>query len=138
MKEVTCSERAQEWVHWYAAGGAAFAAVPIPFATSVGLAAAETSMIYWIAEIYGENLSKTQIISIGASLELGSFVFKAVAMELCNLIPIAGSVVKAAVAGGVIESIGAVIIKHFEDKYPGKNYSKNENVETMEKNKKAS
>lgn len=118
----TCSQRASEWVHLYASGGAAFAALPIPGATSAGLAAAEAHMIYWIAKIYGEDLSVKEIGLVLSTLGLASMGLKVVALEACNFIPIAGWLVKSAIAGGTIQGVGRLIIRHYEQKYPGKVY----------------
>jgi uncharacterized protein (DUF697 family) len=137
MSTVTCKARAEEWVHWYAGGGAALAVVPIPMAGMAALGVIETTMIYWIAKVYGEELTKTEIAVVAAGLELGGFVFKAAALEACNLIPVAGWIVKASVAAGIIEGIGAAIIGHYEDKYPRKKYSISDDVEGQGKKKKA-
>jgi uncharacterized protein (DUF697 family) len=132
---VTCEDRAQEWVHLYAAGGAAFAALPIPGATSMGLAAAESHMVYWIAKIYGEELSGKEITLILGTLGLASLGLKAFALEACNFIPVAGWLIKGGIAATAIESIGATIIRHFEQKYPGKRYTKDPAVESSVKRK---
>jgi uncharacterized protein (DUF697 family) len=126
-----CYDKAKEWVHTYAVGGAAFAALPIPVPglTSGGLVAAETHMVYWIARIYGEELSLKEIAIVLSGLELAGIGLKTLAMEVCNFIPIAGWIAKSAIAGSAIEAIGHLIIKHFEDKYPGKEYSVDPKVE---------
>ena len=138
MKKIKCKARAEEWVHWYATGGAALAVVPIPIATTLALGAAETTMIYWIARIYGEQLNKTDLVTIAAGLELGGFVFKAAAIEASNFVPIAGPVIKAAIAAGVIEGIGNAIIKHYDDKYPNRLYTADPEIENPKASKRAS
>jgi uncharacterized protein (DUF697 family) len=130
---VTCEDRAQEWVHLYAAGGAAFAALPIPGGTSAGLAAAESHMVYWIAKIYGEELSVKEIGLTLGTLGIAGLGLKAVALEACNFIPVAGWLIKAGIAASAIEGIGATIIRHFEQKYPGKRYAKDPAVESSVK-----
>ena len=94
--------------------------MPIPGATSAGLAALETHMIYWIARAYGETPSKTDLLMTAAGLELGSVPLKAVAIEAANFVPVLGWGVKGMIAAGVVEAIGAAIIRHYEDKYPGR------------------
>lgn len=128
--KTTCKQRSQEWVHIYAAGGAAFATIPIPFATSAGLTAAETHMIYWIGRIYGEKLSATEIGLVASGIGLASLGLKVVAMEAANFVPVIGWLVKGGIAASTIEALGALIIKHFEDKYPGKIYAKQEDIES--------
>jgi len=44
-------------------------------------------------------------------------------LEACTFVPVAGWAVKGVIAASAIEGIGAVIIRHFEQKYPGKTYS---------------
>ena len=107
-------------IHKYAAAGTAWAMLPIPGATSAGLCALETHMIYWVGRIYGEELKHTDVLMIGAGLEVASQGLKLIAVEGANLVPVVGWGIKGAIAGSVIEGIGEMIIRHFESKYPGK------------------
>jgi uncharacterized protein (DUF697 family) len=116
----TSKEKAQRLVHRYAAFGTAWAVLPIPGATSTGLAALEAHMIYWIARYYGETPSHTDVIMTMSGLELASVALKTVAIEGANLVPVVGWGVKGAIAASVVEGIGAAIIHHFEEKYPGR------------------
>lgn len=136
MSQVTCSERSHLWVHAYAAGGAAFAALPIPIGTSVGLAAAETYMIYWIGRVYGEQLSPGDISMVLGGLQLASIGLKTLAMEALNFVPVIGWAVKPVIAASAIEAIGAATIGHFEGKYPGRVYSADPDVEASATRKK--
>jgi uncharacterized protein (DUF697 family) len=120
---MTCREQATEWVHYYAAGGAAWSILPVPMATSAGLMAAETYMIYWIGKIYGEELSGQEILMVAGTLDLASIGLKTLALEVCNFLPIAGWLIKGGIAAGTIEAIGRLVIRHFERKYPGKLYA---------------
>jgi uncharacterized protein (DUF697 family) len=115
-----CREKARRLIHKYAAFGTAWAVIPIPVATSAGLTALETHMIYWVARIYGDTPSHTDTMMIAAGLELASVGLKTVAVEAANFVPVIGWGVKGAIAGGVIEAIGEALIRHFEGKYPGK------------------
>jgi uncharacterized protein (DUF697 family) len=129
-KAVTCHDRAHEWVHTYAAGGAVLATIPLPpGGNTITLGLAETHMIYWLAKIYGEDLSVKEIAVVAGGLELAGLGLKAAAMEAANLIPIAGWIVKGAIAASAIEGIGFAITRHFEQKYPGKLYAANPDVE---------
>lgn len=130
MSQVKCYDRAKKWVHYYAVGGATFATVtPIPGATTLGLTVAETHMVYWIARIYGEELGVKEIALVLGGLELAGLTLKTVAMEACTFIPVAGWLVKGAIAASAIEGIGHIITQHFEEKYPGKRYSVDPEVE---------
>jgi uncharacterized protein (DUF697 family) len=120
---LTCKEKARGLIHRYAVFGTAWAVLPIPIATSAGLCAIETHMIYWIGRVYGEELGKGDIMMIGAGLELASVGLKAVAIEGANLIPVIGWGVKGAIAGTTIEGLGEYVVHHFESKYPGKLYT---------------
>ena len=115
-----CREKARSLVHKYAAFGTTWALLPIPGATSRGLTAPETHMIYWIGRIYGEEPKRQDILMAAAGLELASVALKTVAIEGAVLIPAVGLGIKASIAGAAIEAIGNGIIQHYEGKYPGK------------------
>jgi uncharacterized protein (DUF697 family) len=115
-----CREKARKMVHKYAAFGTAWAVLPVPIATSAGLTALETHLLYWIARAYGEEPNKSDLMMAAGGLELCSVALKTVAIEGANLVPVVGWGVKAAIAGSAIEAIGQAAILHFESKYPGK------------------
>jgi uncharacterized protein (DUF697 family) len=133
---MTCKDKAKQYVHLTAAGGAVLAPVPIPFMGTVGLIGLETTLVYWVGRIYGETLTKTELATIVTSLEVGSLALKLGVLEALNFVPIAGWLLKAPVAAGVIEGIGNLAVSHFEDKYPGKSYVADPDVEKDLKNKK--
>ena len=116
----TCREQATEWVHLYAAGGVAWSVLPVPMATSAGLLAAETYMIYWIGKVYGEELSGQEILMLASTLDLVGIGLKTLVVEACNFLPAARWLIKGAIAAMTIEAIGRLVIRHFERKYPGK------------------
>jgi uncharacterized protein (DUF697 family) len=115
-----CREKAQTLVHKYAAFGTAWAILPVPIATSAGLTALETHMIYWIARTYGEEPSKSDVLMAAGGLELCSVALKTVALEGATFVPAVGWGVKAVIAGSAIEAIGQAAIRHYENKHPGK------------------
>ncbi|WP_394826995.1 hypothetical protein [Pendulispora albinea] len=119
---IKCREQARSLIHKYALFGTAWAVLPVPIATSTGLCALEAHMIYWIGRVYGEELSRPDILMLGTGLELASVGLKAVATEGANLIPVIGWGVKGVIAGTTIEGLGELVIRHFEQKYPGKLY----------------
>ena len=132
---MTCKEKARQYVHLTATGGAVLAPVPIPFMGTVGLIALETNLVYWVGRIYGETLTKTELATIITSLEIGSLALKLGVLEALNFVPIAGWLLKAPLAAGVIEGIGNLAVSHFEDRYPGKSYTADADVEKDIKNK---
>jgi uncharacterized protein (DUF697 family) len=115
-----CRERARALVHKYAVAGTAWAVLPIPMATSLGLTAMETHLIYWIGRIYGETPSSMDVAMTAGGLELASVALKTAAVEAANALPVIGWGVKGAIAGSAIEALGQVVIAHYEEKYPGK------------------
>lgn len=116
----TCKEKARSLVHKYAAFGTAWALLPIPGATSLGLTALETHMIYWVGRVYGDAPTQQDILVTAAGLELASVALKTIAIEGAVLVPAVGLGIKASIAGGAIEAIGNAIIQHYEGKYPGR------------------
>ena len=116
----TCSARARALVHKYAVAGTTWAVLPIPIATSVGLTAMETHLVYWIGRIYGESPSSMDVAMTAGGLELASIALKTAAVEAANAVPVIGWGVKGAIAGSAIEAIGNLAIRHYEEKYPGK------------------
>jgi uncharacterized protein (DUF697 family) len=120
VKVVLCRDKARSVVHKYALAGTAFAAIPIPVATSPGLTALETHLIYWIGRIYDDAPTHAETLVLASGLELASMGLRTVAREAAGLVPVVGWGIKAVIAGAAIEALGAAIIKHFEDKHPGK------------------
>src|SRR5215831_20831428 len=110
---VTCRSKARSLVHKYAAFGTAWALLPIPMATSVGLTALETHLVYWIGRIYGEHPSARDVAMTAAGLELASVALKTVAVEGATFVPGIGWGIKAGIAGSAIEGIGQLVIDHY-------------------------
>lgn len=115
-----CRDKARSLVNKYAMFGTAWAILPIPIATSAGLTALETHMIYWIARTYGEEPNKSDILMAAGGLELCSVALKTMAIEGATYVPAIGWGVKAVIAGSAIEAIGHAAIHHYEAKHPGK------------------
>ena len=116
----SCKGKARTLVHKYTAFGMAWAMLPIPGATSVGLTALETHLIYWIGRIYGEEPTGRDVAMTAAGLELASVALKTVAIEGATFAPGIGWGIKATIAGSAIEAIGSLVIDHYEKKYPGR------------------
>jgi uncharacterized protein (DUF697 family) len=119
-RTATCRAKSRALVHKYAVAGTTWAVLPIPIATSLGLTAMETHLIYWIGRIYGEQPTRMDVMMTAGSLELASVALKTAAIEAANAVPVIGWGIKGAIAGSAIEAIGDVVIRHYEQKYPGK------------------
>lgn len=124
----TCKDEALRWVHRYALGGAAFAAIPIPFSTSAGLAALETHMAAMIAEIYGDPAKSFATAAAGGVFAAFGHGLKYVACQATCLIPGFGIPVRMVIAGGTIESLGHAIVAHYERKHPDKAFAPEPNA----------
>lgn len=120
---VTCKEEALRWVHRYAAGGAVFAAFPLPVATSPILAALETHMVGVVANIYGSSLDPATTAAAGGTFTAMGTGLKYVATQAVSLVPVVGPAIRGAIAAATIEAIGHSIVAHFERKHPGKVFS---------------
>lgn len=119
----TCKSEARRWVHRYAAGGAAFAALPI-VGTSAGLATIEMHMLGIIGDIYGEAVSGVTTAAAGGTFGVMGQGLKWLAFRAAQFVPGYGTVVRAVIAATTIESLGNAIINHYERKYPGKEFVK--------------
>jgi uncharacterized protein (DUF697 family) len=120
----TCKEEAVRWIHRYAAGGAAFAALPIPFSTSAGLAAIEAHLLAVIGEIYGEGIGAFASATAGGTFSAVGQGLKYVACHAACFIPGFGIPIRMAIAGATIEALGHAVVAHFERKHPGKPFMK--------------
>jgi uncharacterized protein (DUF697 family) len=121
---ITCREEAMRWVHRYAIGGAAFAALPLPISTTAGLAALEVHMFNFIGGVYGESVGNLASLAAGGGLEVMGAGLKFVATRAVSFVPgPAGIVIRAGIAAVVIETLGRAIIGHFERKHPGRLFS---------------
>jgi uncharacterized protein (DUF697 family) len=116
----TCKEEALRWVHIYAAGGAAFAAIPIPFSTSAGLAALETHMTGFIGSIYGDPVGAATTAAASGTFAVMGQGLKYVATQASCFVPFLGPVIRMGIAAVTIESIGRAIVSHYERKFPDK------------------
>ena len=112
------------WVHRYAVGGAAFAALPLPISTTAGLSALEVHMLGFIGRIYGEESKGLSAIAAMGGFEMMGGGLKFIATRAVSFLPILlGPAIRAGIAAVVIESIGRGVVGHFERKYPGRVFS---------------
>jgi uncharacterized protein (DUF697 family) len=116
----TCKGEALRWVHIYAAGGAAFAANPLPLSTSAGLAALETHMAGFIGAIYGDPMGGPTTAAAGGTFAVMGQGLKYLAAQATCFIPFLGPAIRVSIAAVTIESIGRALVAHYERKFPGK------------------
>jgi len=120
----TCKEEALRWVHRYAVGGAAFAAIPLPIPTTAGLATMEMHLATLIADVYGEPSTGFGTAAAGGAFAIFGQGLKFVACQAACFIPVLGVPIRMGIAGGIIESLGRALIAHFERKHPGKEFTR--------------
>jgi uncharacterized protein (DUF697 family) len=115
-----CRERARAWVHAYAAGGAAFAFIPIPMpgSTTAGLIALEATMVHAISRIYGQHLDMKDAAAMVTGLQVAGGALKTVAREAVGYIPGVGWLIRGAIAAAAIEAIGNTVVQMFERRHP--------------------
>ena len=116
----TCKEEALRWVHFYAAGGAAFAAIPMPLSTSAGLVVLETHMTGFISAIYGDPTGAVMTAAATGTFTVMGQGLKYLATQAACFVPILGSAIRMGIAAATIESLGRGIVAHYERKFPGK------------------
>lgn len=98
---------------------AAAAATPIPIADAVALASIQLGMMGRIAVIY--DLELKTMMSAGALAQLGvQFTGQALARSLIKLIPGAGNVINAGVAGALTAATGEAWMRLCEQVHTGK------------------
>ena len=112
----TKKEKAKTWVNGYTvAGTAAVVAAVFPGSTSLALMTIEGHMCYQIGKIYrGREFSTAEGIAAASMIGLASIAGQVLALEALNFVPFAGWAVKAGVAGGIIKTLGEIIIDHYE------------------------
>ena len=120
---ITCKEEAQRWVHRFAAGGALFAAIPIPLSTAPILAAIETHLFGVIATIYGDSPGAPATAAVGGTFVAAGTGLKVAAGAATKLVPVVGPLIHGIIAAATIEAIGQGLVAHYERKCPGKIFS---------------
>ncbi|MEZ4619129.1 MAG: GTP-binding protein [Caldilineaceae bacterium] len=110
VKTQVCERFARQWIPKYAAAAATVAAVPIPIADMIPLAALQGAMWSHIAYIYGQGNIVQSVTALAGSGSFG-FAFRFMAQELTKLLP-GGSVVNAAIAAAATQGYGEVAIEY--------------------------
>lgn len=97
---------------------AGLAAVPIPLADTIPLTAIQVGMISGIGYLAGRDMSKQTTVEFISAMGLNvgaGLAFREVARGLIKLIPGAGSLISAAVAGAGTWALGQAAIVYFLD-----------------------
>jgi uncharacterized protein (DUF697 family) len=117
---MSCKQEALRWVHRYAAGGAALAAIPIPVSHTASLAALETYMMKVIGEIYGDPPSGVITAAAGGTFAIGGQALKQLAFTATAFLPVWGVPIRMGIAAATIEALGHAIVSHYERRHPSK------------------
>jgi uncharacterized protein (DUF697 family) len=109
-------DRARNWVHAYAVGGAALSLVPLPIpgSTTAGLVTIEATMVHTIARIYDHAIDPRDAAALATGLELGGGVLNTIARSAVARLPGIGGLVRATLAALTIEAIGQTMIAVME------------------------
>lgn len=97
---------------------ASIASVPIPVASSLPITSVQIMMITAIAWLSGREISRKTLGEFAAALGLNlgaAFAFRELARALVNWIPVAGSLISAAIAAGATQSLGKAAMRYFID-----------------------
>lgn len=86
----------------------------LPFADSVPLTAIQLGMIISIGKVFGARIEESAGKAILSDI-LGSQIGKVAAKTLVGMIPIAGNIINASVAGTITETIGWAAAKQFDN-----------------------
>ena len=120
----TCRKEALKWVHRYAAGGAAVAALPLPVAHTTTLAALETYMLNVIGDVYDDGPSGVAAAAAGGTFAIGGQALRLAAIRAACFVPVLGIPIRMGIAWVTIEGLGRAIVAHYERKHPGKIWAK--------------
>ncbi len=116
----SCKDEALRWVHRYAVGGAALAAIPIPLSHTASLATLETFMMRVIGDVYDDPPNGTATAAAGGTFAIAGQALKVAAMRAACFVPLWGIPIRMGIAGVTIEGLGRAIVAHYEGKYPNK------------------
>jgi uncharacterized protein (DUF697 family) len=110
------------WVHRYAIGGAALAALPVPLSHTAALVALETYLMNVVGGVYGDPPTAGTVAAAGGTFALGGQGLKLCALRATTFLPLWGIPIRVAIAGAAIEALGHAIVAHYERKHPGKRW----------------
>ena len=90
----------------------------IPFMFLSAFADEET-----VAKVYGVSLSQVDVTVLAGTLGVGAITVKTGILKLVGRVPVAGRVLRAVVAPGIVRTLGRLAIRHFEDRYPDREHT---------------
>ena len=108
--------RAREYVNLYAVVGCLIVLIAIiPGMTSAMLCIMEIIMCCQIGRIYrGDRFTIQEAMAMCRIVGFVAIVAPMIALEIINLVPILGWLIKAAVAAGIMKGLGEAIIARYE------------------------
>jgi uncharacterized protein (DUF697 family) len=109
--------RAEAWVngHTATAVGTVCATAIIPFAATGILCTLEGTMCYQIGKIYRQNWTVSESATVAGVIGLAAVAGQIAALEAAILTGPFAFAIKPAIAGGIVKTMGQLVIKHFED-----------------------
>ena len=109
--------KAQSWVNGYTATavGAVLAVAIVPMAATGVLCTLEVTMCYQIGKIYRHNWTMGEATTAAGVVGLAAVAGQIAALEAAILTGPFAFVIKPAIAGGIVKTMGQLVIKHFED-----------------------
>jgi uncharacterized protein (DUF697 family) len=110
----TRKQEALRCVHRYALGGAAFAALPLPFSTTAGLTTMETHLLKKLGDLYGSPLSAKAITGAGGTFAMMGRGLRRLSRSAGTRMPVLRIPIRMAIAAGTIESIGRAAVSYYE------------------------
>jgi uncharacterized protein (DUF697 family) len=102
----------------YSTLAATAGAIPVPWVDLLILPGIQTQMIYHLARFYGQPLSGTRFLELASTLGMGVVVRQAI-REVVKLIPVAGSVAGAAMAGASTFALGKAFCYYYSAVHQG-------------------
>jgi len=102
----------------YSSLAATAGAIPVPWLDMLLLPAIQTRMIYHLAELYGQPLSRTRFLEIVTTLGI-SLTMRQATRELVKFIPYVGSVVGSALAGASTFALGKAFCYYYSAVHKG-------------------
>src|SRR5262249_58615493 len=96
----------------YSSLAASAGAIPVPWVDLLIIPGIQTRMIYHLARLYGQPLKGERFLELASTLGMGMVVRQAV-REVVKFIPVIGSVVGAAMAGGAALALGQAVCFYY-------------------------
>ena len=116
------AKQALPYIVGYSSLASAAGAVPLPLVDLALLSGIQSRMVYHLADLYGQSLSRQRFWDLAGTLG-GSLLFRQAVRESVKLIPflgtVAGSVACAALAGASTFALGKAACYHYQSVHQG-------------------